>query len=124
MRNVLITMGFAESGIGLSLLAVPSFVSALLLGTHLDSAALVVARVCGAGLLSLGIACLLARDERAGGAAGLVRAMLVYNIITTAVLAYGALGLHLTGIALWPAVVAHAALAIWCAVSVRSVTSF
>src|SRR5207247_9309258 len=101
---------------GLWLMAVPSVVVRLLLGSPLDtSAAVVLARVAGAALLALGVACWLARDDTQSRAArGLVVAMLMYNIPATAFLAFAGIGLGLHGVALWPAVVLHAVMAIWC----------
>jgi hypothetical protein len=120
MRTLFITMGVVETATGLALLVVPSLVAVILLGLPLDGAVgLVVARICGAGLLSLGIACLLGRDEAGAPAAGLLVAMLVYNATTTGVLAYSRFGMGLMGIMLWPAIVVHAALAIWCVVCLR-----
>jgi len=68
-------------------------------------------------LLALGVACLLARDDTQSRAArGLVVAMLMYNIVATAVLAFAGIGLGLHGVVLWPAVVLHAAMGVWCIV--------
>jgi hypothetical protein len=121
MKTLLVVMAVVEVGAGLALLAAPSFVAVLLLGSSLEYAVgLVVARICGAGLLSLGVACLLARDEAGAPAGGLLTAMLVYNVVATAVLGYARLGLGLMGILLWPAIVVHGALAIWCIVCLRS----
>jgi hypothetical protein len=117
MRKILlVVMGFVETVTGLGLLASPPLIASVLLGASLeDAVGLVVARICGAALLSLGIACFLARDDaNVKAATGLIIAMVVYNTIATAVLAYCVFGLGLTGIALWPAIVVHAALAIWC----------
>jgi hypothetical protein len=102
-------------------LDIPSVVVRLLLGSPLDTpAAVTLGRVAGAALLALGVACWLARDDTQSRIArGLVVAMLMYNIVATPVLAFAGIGLGLHGIALWPAVVLHAVMAIWCAVCLR-----
>lgn len=121
MRTLLVVMGIVETGAGLALLVAPSFVAELLLGSSLDGAVpLIVARICGAGLLSLGIACLLTRDEAGASAATAVLvAMLVYNTTATALFVYSFVGLGFKGIILWPAIVIHGVLALWCAVCLR-----
>jgi len=112
-----------EAATGLALLVVPSVVVQLLLGSPLDtSAAVTLGRVAGAALLVLGVACWLAHcDEQSRAARGLVAAMLLYNISVAAVLAFAGLGLGLHGIALWPAVILHAVMAVWCIVCLRPV---
>jgi hypothetical protein len=50
----------------------------------------------------------------------LSRPMLLYNVAVVVVLAHARLGLGLTGIGLLPAAGLHAALAVWCAVSLRN----
>jgi hypothetical protein len=40
--------------------------------------------------------------------------MLLYNLVTVSVLAFAGIGLKLHGVALWPAVVLHAVMAVWC----------
>jgi hypothetical protein len=105
-----------ELGAGLALLCFPSSTVALLAGAPLETApALTVARVGGAGLLALGIACWLARgDTQSRAAKGLIAAMLLYNIAAVGVLAFAGLGFGLLGVALWPAVVLHAVMTVWC----------
>ena len=41
--------------------------------------------------------------------------MLLYNVAAAAVIAYAGLGLKLSAIGLWPALVVHAVLALWSA---------
>jgi hypothetical protein len=110
-----------ETATGLGLIAAPSVVVRLLLGSERDTcAAGILGRVAGAALLALGVACWLGRDDTQSRAArGLVVAMLMYNIAATAVLAFASIGLGLHGVALWPAVVLHAVMAIWCIVCLR-----
>jgi hypothetical protein len=116
MKNLLAVTAGIEAATGLALALSPSVPVSLLLGTSLDApSGLVVARIAGAALLSLGVACWLARhDEQSRATKGLIAALLLYNVATVSVLVYASLGLGLAGIGLWPAVVLHAALAVWC----------
>jgi hypothetical protein len=118
MKNLLVVTALLETITGVALMVSPAPPVSLLIGAALDtSAGLVVARVAGVALLSLGVACWLARDDGQSGAArGLVGAMLLYNTAAVAVLLYAGLGLKLSAIGLWPAVVLHVALALWCVV--------
>jgi hypothetical protein len=123
MKNLLTLMAAAETTVGIALLAVPSWVASLLLGSTLDTtAAATVARVAGFALLALGIACWWARaDSQSCATGGIVVAMLVYNGGGCAVLVYASLVGGLTGIGLWPTAILHAGLAAWCAASLRRV---
>lgn len=84
---------------GLGLLLDPGLVLMLLLGEPGAGLALVLARLAGIALLSLGLACW-------PGAPSL-RGILVYNVLATLFLAYLGFGLHLGGKFLWPAVALH-----------------
>jgi hypothetical protein len=121
-RTLLIVTALGETAVGLTLLFSPPLVAGLLLAATLDApAALIVGRIAGAALLSLGGACWLARDDgpsRAGR--GLVAAMLLYNCAAVGVLANAGAGAGLVGVLLWPAVALHAALAVWCIACLRS----
>jgi hypothetical protein len=121
MKSLYIVTAAIELGAGLALLCSPSATVVLLVGSGLDtSAAMTLGRVAGGALLALGVACWLARnDTESRTARGLVVAMLTYNIVVTAVLAFAGIGLGLHGVVLWPAVVLHAAMAIWCIVCLR-----
>jgi hypothetical protein len=106
-----------EVGAGLALLCLPSAAVDLLLGAPLEApAASAVARVGGAGLLALGIACWLARsDEQSPAARGLVTAMVIYNLGVAFILVAAGVRSSSVGLVLWPAaVVLHAAMAAWC----------
>ncbi|MGE0031995.1 MAG: hypothetical protein AB7T20_12835 [Steroidobacteraceae bacterium] len=121
-RNLLVLTAVLEAATGFGLLAMPVMVVSLLLGASLDApGALVIARVTGAAMLSLGLACWLVRDDgRTRPGRAIVTAMLVYNVIVAAVLAYAGVMLDLTGIGLGPAAGAHTVLAVWCAASLRT----
>ena len=114
-KHLLIVSALVETATGLLLLVSPTRVALLLLGASLtEPAALVVARMAGAGLLSLGFACWLARDDGPNRAVrGLVAAMLLYNSAAVAVLANAGAG-SLVGVLTWPAVALHAGLGVWC----------
>jgi hypothetical protein len=116
MKSLFIVTALVEAATGLALAISPSLPVSLLLGSSLDTpAALTVARVAGAALLALGVACWFARnDVESHTARGLVAAMLLYNIAAVALLASVGMGSAPVGVALWPAVVLHTALAVWC----------
>jgi len=117
MKKLLAITAIIECATGIGLLVVPSVVAQVLLGGTLDArAAVTVARVAGAALLALGVACWLARDD----GRALVVAMLFYNVIAVAILAYAAISLALSGIGLWPAIGLHTGLAGWCAGALKS----
>jgi hypothetical protein len=115
---LLIVTAFGEVGTGLLLLVLPSVPLALLLGV--EGAApetLFVARIAGAALLAIGIACWLARHDHGRLAQlGLLAGVLIYDVAAAALLAYAGFVLRMVGLALWPAAVLHAALAFWCIV--------
>jgi len=116
MNTLLILTGIIEVGAGLALLGFPPAAVALLLGSGLDTpAAVALARLAGVALLALGVACWLAHyDPRTRAARGVITAMTLYNFGAAVVLGVAGTQLHPAGIALWPAVLLHAALTVWC----------
>jgi hypothetical protein len=110
-----------EAGTGVALAVAPSSVVWVLLGSPLEGpASPVIGRVLGAALLSLGLACWLARADTHGRTAtGLVVAMLLYNVAVVALLCYSRIGLGMAGIALLPAVILHATLSVWCVAALQ-----
>lgn len=121
MKTLLGVTALIELAAGLVLLAAPSSAVRLLLGEALDGpASIAVGRIAGAALLTLAVACGLARRDAQGLAArGVVAAMLVYNLAVAAVLVSSGLGSPPHGVALWPAVALHGALAVWCLACLR-----
>lgn len=106
---------------GIALLIAPSVIVGLLLGATLDyPAAIVVGRVAGAALLAIGLICWLQREiGRSAAQTGLLVGLLVYNAAVSIVLAYTAQVDGTRAIGLWPAVVLHSVVAIWCVASLR-----
>lgn len=119
MKLLLFISAVIEAAIGASLLILPAFTASNLLGVPLDTpSGLVAGRIAGAALGALAIACWNARDgERAGPAKGVVIAMLFYNFAAVAVLVYAGIRLELRSPMLWPTIVLHLALAVWCSIS-------
>ena len=122
MKILLIVTTIIEAAIGLALVLSPSMPVSMLLGASLDTpGGMVAARIAGAALLALATACWLARnDSQSRAATGLIAALLLYNVAAVAVLVHAGTGLGLSGIGLWPAVLLHAALAVWCIACLRT----
>jgi len=105
MRRLLLITAALEALTGLALLAAPTLVITLLLGSDATKSSASLARLAGAALLSFGIACWPAQSPISTAA---IRAMLVYNLLATAVLTIAGLSATSVGILLWPAVILHA----------------
>jgi len=118
VKALFTVMAVIEVGAGLGMLAVPSSVGTILLGSPLNTPVeLIIARVTGVALLALAVACWLARDDgKSRAARGLVSAMLLYDAGAVTVLLYAGTGLGLAGVGLWPGVLVHAAIAAWCTI--------
>ena len=121
MKNLFIITGIFESLTGIFLLISPSLPVSILFDSPVDTTTgLLVGRVAGAALLSLGVACWLARnDEKSRAATGIIIAMLLYNITALAVLIYAGLIVHRSGMGLWPAVAIHVLLIAGCIISIK-----
>jgi len=121
MNALLTVTALVEAGAGLALICCPSATASLLLGSPLDTPApIALGRVAGAALLTLGIANWLARnDAQSPAARALIAAMSFYNLAVASLLAFAGISSGLIGIAFWPAVILHAAMAVWCIVCLR-----
>ena len=106
-NRVLAFASAVEIATGLALMLAPALVAKLLLGVDADTTAKLFGRCFGVSLLALGLACL--PDRRSGGiTTAAVRAMLTYNTLIAAYLAYLGTVDHLGGVLLWPAAALHA----------------
>lgn len=105
MKIVLMIASMAEAGTGIVLLAYPPIVVRLLFGAETDSAGVVMCRIAGISLVSLGIACWPDNTPYAG-----VYGMFTYSFLAMLYLIYLGIGGEWTGILLWPGVVIHAGL--------------
>jgi hypothetical protein len=114
--SLLLVTGLGEAGTGLLLLAWPPVPIVLLLGVDQASPeTLATARIAGAALLAIGVGCWLGRNDHHRPAQnGLLLGVLIYDLAAAAILAYAGWFLDLVGILLWPAVLLHLALAVWC----------
>jgi hypothetical protein len=120
MNRLLKLTAIIEAATGLGLAAVPAAVVRLLLGAEISGASIPLGRVAGVALLALGVACWLARhDAQSCAARGLVSAKVLYNLGSVVILGAAGLQSQPVGIALWPAVVLHAVMAVWCAACLR-----
>jgi hypothetical protein len=116
MHTLLVVTALLEGVTGLALVALPSRLVTLLLGSSIEApAAATLARIAGVALVTLAVTCWLARgDAQSRAARGLVAAMALYHTGVAIVLAYASLGLALSGLGLWPTALFHAAMTVWC----------
>jgi hypothetical protein len=123
LTPILSVTALVEGPTGLLLLVWPALVFAVLFGWHLPAPeTLVMGRVAGACVLSIGIASWVARgDARTPAQLGVLAGVLTYNVLCAAVLVFAGAVLSMAGIVLWPAVVYHVALAAWSLAGSRGV---
>jgi hypothetical protein len=104
--RLLVATAFIEALTGILLVATPEVVARWLLGENLVGAGLAVARLLAAALLSLAL--MAWRSRHISGRTPALAAMLSYNVMVAALLAYLGFQGQLTGVLLWPAVAIHA----------------
>jgi hypothetical protein len=112
-RTLLTVAATLELATGLALIASPSVVVHLLITTEVFGAGLFLGRLCGIALLSLTVAC-WPDTSRAATSSHVrsIQAMLLYNSLAAVFLAYLPIGLDLSGVCLWPAIIVHLGLAL------------
>jgi hypothetical protein len=123
LSAILSVTALVEGPTGLLLLVWPALVFALLFGWHVPAPeTLVMGRIAGAGVLSIGIASWVARgDARTPAQLGVLAGVLAYNALGAAVLVFAGAVLGMAGLVLWPAVVYHVSLAAWSLAGARGV---
>jgi hypothetical protein len=108
-RTLAMMSAVIETTTGTVLIANPSFVVHLLIGTALFDGGVAIGRVCGFGLLSLGLACW---PSGAVVTAQATSALFIYNLLTAVYLGSLSVVGGFAGYLLWPACVLHALFAI------------
>ena len=100
--------GVLETLTGLGLLLDPAGGTLHFFGSSVEGAGMAIARVGGGGLLSLGIACWLARSTpTAPASVGVAWGYLAYNAVTCATLAWATVALGVGSPPLFGALVLH-----------------
>jgi hypothetical protein len=107
-RSVLGVAAAIEAVTGLVMILFPHALIRLLLGADATGLNIVIGRVAGIALLSLGLGCWMGRQEE--GRSPALTAMLTYNLLVTIYLAFVGLSTEFVGVLLWPAAALHAAL--------------
>jgi hypothetical protein len=119
----LLVTALVETATGLGLLILPAVLFASLLGLEQATVdAIFVGRLAGAALLAIGVASWMARNDTLTPAQlGLLTGLLIYNAAASGLFAFARLVLKMSGVMLWPAVVLHAILMVWCLSCLRAV---
>lgn len=113
---LLMASSLVEVGAGLVLCLIPLEAVRLLTGEAFDGVAVAtIARIAGAAVIGLGIACFWGRSNRdASEATGLLLAMSFYNAAAVGIFALAGTVGGLKGQMLWPAVLLHSVMLLWC----------
>ena len=114
MRSLLTLTSVFEITTGLVLIAIPSVTVSLLLGPSLtEPSGMLVARIGGAALITLAIACWLSRNDVQSSMV-MIKALVFYNLAAALLLVYAGVVEHFSGMGLWPAALLHIGLLGWC----------
>ena len=102
---VLAVAAAAEAATGVVLIAYPPIVVQLLFGVDIDGISIMMSRITGIALISLGVAC-----WPGNSAVQQLYGMLTYSTLAMLYLMYIGVRGEAVGLLLWPAVVLHASL--------------
>jgi hypothetical protein len=110
-----------ESLTGVAIILIPGVVIALLLGVEASSVGLMIGRLLGVALLSLGVACWGARTDVGGSAqTATLRAITLYNAgVGVSLVVFAATGMA-SALLAWLVGILHLGLALAFALSLRS----
>jgi hypothetical protein len=114
MKLLLKVTAVFEGITGLALAVVPASVIQLILGVSpaRDASEMFSARIFGLVLIAVAAACWLAKNDIQESI--MLKVITGYNILAMAGMLYEALVKGVSGVGLWPAVLAHFVLLIWC----------
>jgi hypothetical protein len=118
-RSVLGVAAAIEAVTGLVLVLFPHALIRLLFDADAPGVAIVIGRVAGIALISLGLGCWMGRQEGSRGWA--LAAMLIYNGLITIYLTVVGFGAEFVGTLLWPAAALHTALTLLLAYTLIAV---
>ena len=111
LRLLLTISGGLEALVGVLTLISPAILTDVLTGGQADAGTIVLARLFGAGVFALGLACLKARHDATSPAGVAVSlGITVYNLLAAVVLLWTAAASGLGGLLLWGAGIGHAVL--------------
>ena len=121
MTKLLTVDAVIEMGGGLLMVVLPSFLWKIVLGTTLSTAVeFTLSRIAGIAVIALAVTWWLARsDEQSHILRGVVGGMVVFNAGVVIALGYAGIALGLSTILLWPFILIHLAMAVWCIVCLR-----
>src|ERR1043165_8377700 len=113
MKLLLAVTALLEGATGFGLIIIPSLLISILLGTSLaNPSAIIICRLTGGALITIAVACWFSRyDVRPSP---MVKVMLGYNFFCIILLVYAVLVERIYGPGLWPVVLSHFVLFIWC----------
>ena len=122
LKALLTVTAIVELGSGIALVVAPSLSTRLLVSAPLESAQLaVIGRFAGAALMAIGvIGWLESRVEHTDARVGLLLGLLTYNVAAPAILVQATVAAGVNGLVLWPAVILHLLLGLWCIACLRT----
>jgi hypothetical protein len=109
MRKVLALAAMGEAATGFVLLVYPPIVARLLFRAGISGVGVVMSRIAGIALISLGLAC-WPGSAAPNSVARALWGMLCYSLLATLYLAYLGIRGAWVGVLLWPAVAVHGVL--------------